>query len=105
MEDIVCERNEHQEELDTNRSTSVVDDNTTLTQFEEVLGLVEDETDRQATDKLNKEVNDQLKEFNEDETHDLDEDQLIEELKQQLNHVEDELEGLNEQVLLLIHFR
>jgi hypothetical protein len=107
LEDIVRERNEMQQQLETSRPTTTTttttpnsDNNLTLTQYEEALASVEDETDRLATDELNKEVKAELNEFNEDEaTNDLNEDQLIEKQKQQMNKVEEELKTLDEQVL------
>lgn len=112
LEDIVRERNIYQEQMDTNRSnpppppppttttmTMTENNNLTLTQYEEALAAVEDETDRQAADELNKEVKAELNEFNEDETtNDLNEDQLIEKQKKQMNKVEEELKTLDEQV-------
>ena len=80
-------------------TTSNFDNNLTLTQYEAVLASVEDETDRNAADKLNKEVKAELNEFNEDETNDLSEDQLIEKQKRQMNKIEEELKTLDEQVL------
>lgn len=103
LEDIVRERNEYQQHLDSIRTTngtnnSNSDSNLTLTQYEEALAAVEDETDRRAADELNKEVKNELNEFNEDETNDLNEDQLIEKQKRQMNKVEEELKTLDEQV-------
>jgi hypothetical protein len=106
LEDIVRERNEMQQQLETSRPTTTTttttpnsDNNLTLTQYEEALASVEDETDRLATDELNKEVKAELNEFNEDEaTNDLNEDQLIEKQKRQMNKVEEELKTLDEQV-------
>jgi len=103
LEDIVRERNNYQEQIDTNRSTTTTtttidNNNLTLTQYEEALASVEDETDRNAADELNKEVKAELNEFNEDETNDLNEDQLIEKQKKQMNKVEEELKTLDEQV-------
>ncbi|CAF2050843.1 unnamed protein product [Rotaria magnacalcarata] len=115
LEDIVRERNEYQQKLDTSRTTIAVaatkttttttitnssnpDSNLTLTQYEEALAAVEDETDRRAADELNKEVRNELNEFNEEETSDLNEDQLIEKQKRQMNKVEEELKTLDEQL-------
>jgi hypothetical protein len=111
LEDIVRERNAYQQQMDTNRSTTTTattpnsDNNLTLTQYEEALATVEDETDRHAADELNKEVKAELNEFNEEETtNDLNEDQLIEKQKRQMNKVEEELKTLDEQVLTFHYF-
>ncbi len=111
LEDIVRERNAYQQQMDTNRSTTTTttttpnsDNNLTLTQYEEALATVEDETDRRAADELNKEVKAELNEFNEEETNDLNEDQLIEKQKRQMNKVEEELKTLDEQVLTIHYF-
>ena len=100
MEEFVRERNEYQQQLESNRSstTSTSDNNLTLKQYEEALASVEDETDRRAAADLNQEVTAELNEFNEDETIDLNEDQLIEKQKKQMNKVEEELKTLDEQV-------
>ncbi|CAF5158056.1 unnamed protein product, partial [Rotaria sp. Silwood1] len=44
IEDVIRERNEYQEQLDLNRSTTMTDNNLTTTQIEEALASVEDET-------------------------------------------------------------
>ena len=93
IEDIVRERNEYEEQLDSSRT---LNNDLTVTQFEEALASVEDETDRQAMNEFNKEVIAELNEFNEEEIND---EQLIEKQKQQMNRVEEELQTLNEQVL------
>lgn len=104
LEDIVRERNSYQQQMDTARTTTaaaianVENSNLTLTQYEEALATVEDETDRDAAVELNKEVNAELNEFNEEETNDMNEDQLIEKQKRQMNKVEEELKTLDEQV-------
>ena len=114
LEDIVRERNSYQQHMDNVRATAATTttttmtaatsnvsadtNNLTLTQYEEALASVEDETDRRAADELNKEVRAELNEFNEDETNDLNEDQLIEKQKRQMNRVEEELKTLDEQV-------
>lgn len=102
MEDFVRERNEYQQQLELNRSTNTnntnQENNLTLTQYEEALAAVEDETDRRAAADLSKEVNADLNEFNEDETNDLNEDQLIEKQKKQMNKIEEELKTLDDQV-------
>ncbi|CAF0978049.1 unnamed protein product [Adineta steineri] len=111
LEDIVRERNNYQQHLDTTRSPATTtatvtpsttsDNNLTLTQYEEALATVEDETDRLAADELNKEVKAELNEFNEDEANEvneLNEDQLIEKQKRQMNKVEEELKTFDEQL-------
>ncbi|CAF0862550.1 unnamed protein product [Rotaria sp. Silwood1] len=107
LEDIVRERNDYQQQLDSSRAITTtttttnnasLDNNLTLTQYEEALAAVEDETDRRAADELNKEVKNELNEFNEDETNDLNEDQLIEKQKRQMNKIEEELKTLDEQL-------
>ncbi|CAF1172785.1 unnamed protein product [Rotaria sordida] len=110
LEDIVRERNVYQQQLDISRAATTttttttttintnLDNNLTLTQYEEALASVEDETDRRAADELNKEVKNELNEFNEDETSDLNEDQLIEKQKRQMNKIEEELKTLDEQL-------
>ncbi|CAF0868254.1 unnamed protein product [Adineta ricciae] len=113
LEDIVRERNSYQQHMDNVRATATTTttttttatdnvsadtNNLTLTQYEEALASVEDETDRRAADELNKEVRAELNEFNEDETNDLNEDQLIEKQKRQMNKVEEELKTLDEQL-------
>ena len=101
LEDIVRERNEYQQRFDSTRSTTTsntADSDLTLTQYEEALAAVEDETDRRAADDLNNEVQAELNEFNEEETGDLNEDQLIENQKKKMNKIEEELKTLDEQV-------
>lgn len=63
------------------------DKNLTSTQFEEALALLEDETDRQAIDELNKELNAEFNEFNDEE-----EDQFIE------KQIDEESNTIDEQV-------
>ncbi|UJR37799.1 hypothetical protein I4U23_030490 [Adineta vaga] len=93
IEDIVRERNEYQAKLDGSRSLNTTDDNLTVTQFEETLASLEDESDRQAANELTNELITDLSEFNEDETND---EQLIE--KQKINNIEDELQTLDNQL-------
>lgn len=107
LEDIVRERNDYQQHLENLRSTTAAvpnaENNLTLTQFEEAIAAVEDETDRHAADELTKEVKNELNEFNEDEAAgELNEDQLIEKQKRQMNKVEEELKTLEEQVCYAI---
>ena len=90
LEDIVRERNEYQQQIEANHLT--------LTQYEEALATVEDETDQRAAKDLNQEVQAELNEFNEEETNDLNEDQLIEKQKKQMNKVEEELKTFDEQL-------
>ncbi len=97
IEDIVRERNEYQEQLDSSRAINTTDDNLTVTQFEEALALVEDEADRQAVDEFNREVSADLNEFNEDE---INEEQLIEKQNRRMNKIETEFKTLDDQVLL-----
>ena len=99
LEEIVRERNDYQEKVEANRTTTAdSNNNLTLTQYEEALALAEDESDRDAAKELNREVTAELNEFNEDETNDLNEDQLIEKQKKQMNKVEEELKTLDEQL-------
>ncbi|CAF2544118.1 unnamed protein product [Rotaria sp. Silwood2] len=98
IENIVRERNEYREQLDSNRTTTMTDNNLTTTEIEEALASVEDETDRQAANELNKEVQAKLSEFNEDEIIHLNEDQLIEKQKQKMNKVEEKLKTFDEQL-------
>ena len=90
LEDIVRERNDYQQQVEANHLT--------LTQYEEALATVEDETDQRAAKDLNQEVQAELNEFNEEETPELNEDQLIEKQKKQMNKVEEELKTLDEQL-------
>jgi len=87
------EENENQEQLDSNHLITTIDDDLTVKQFEEVLASVEDETDRQAFEELNKEVHSELNEFNEDEI-----------IEKQINHVEEEFNTLDKQVLSFFFF-
>jgi E1A-binding protein p400 len=95
IEDIVHERNEYQEQLDSSRITTTIDNNLTVTEFEEALASVEDELDRQAVNELNNEARAELNEFNEEE---INEDQFIEKQKRQMDKVEEELKTLDKQV-------
>jgi hypothetical protein len=84
--DIVCERRESEEQLDTDRLTTTADNET---QFQEVLASVEDETDRQAAEELNREIHTK---FNEEDMENFNE--------KQINQVEEELYTLDQQVFI-----
>mgnify|MGYP003385320167 CR=1 FL=1 len=62
----------------------------TMAQLEEVLATVEDESDRRAAEEFNREALANLTEF--------DEDLLIEQQKQQISQVEEQLASLDNQV-------
>lgn len=62
----------------------------TLAQLEEVLAVVEDESDRRAAEEFNREAMADLAEF--------DDDQLIEQQKQQMSEMEEQLASLDNQV-------
>jgi len=86
----IIQRNEYQEQY----LTPTIDDDLTVTQFEEILASVEDEIDRQAIEELNREINN---EFNEDTIDNLNEYQ-----QQQMNEIEEELNTLDQQVLVFL---
>ncbi|CAF1352247.1 unnamed protein product, partial [Didymodactylos carnosus] len=98
LDEIVRERNEYQQQMEINRVTTS-ENNLTLTQIEEALASAEDETDRNATEQLNNEVDADRNEFdNEDNVGATNEDQLFERQKQQMDKVEQELKIIDEQL-------